>query len=75
MKEKPVKAHMVKKSLRDFCGKYTLPYHAVITLVHEDSTTHEIYYHAARVSNASFVLKFSSFEAYIDYLAPTIKSL
>ena len=40
---------MVKKDLMDFCGKYTLLYHAVITLVNEDSNTNEKYFHAVRV--------------------------
>ena len=44
---------MVKKKLDDFCGKYTLSYHAVITLVYEDSETNVQNFHAVRVFKIS----------------------
>ena len=48
--EKPRKATRVKKDLIDFCGKYTLLYHAVITLLYHDSNTNVKSFHAVRVS-------------------------
>ena len=62
--QEPIRrATLVKKDLMDFCVKYELPnedfeanlkctflYHAVITLIVEDSDTNEKFFHAVRVS-------------------------
>ena len=51
IKDKPRRATMVKKELSDFCGKYTLLYHAVIALLYHDSKTNDTTFHAVRVSH------------------------
>ena len=52
------RATTVKKDLMDFCGKYTLLYQAVITLVYVDSKSNETRFHAVRVSKICVELKF-----------------
>ena len=53
-KLQPIKAKMVEKDLIDYsyCGQHCLLYHAVITLVKEDSRTKTKTCHAVRVSKS-----------------------